>query len=365
MKNTFGNSVSLTLFGESHGTAIGAVLDGLTPGITVDEEFIKHQLSLRRPAKLISTARVEQDNFKIVSGVFNGKTTGTPLTIIIENQDTKSGDYAAMQEIARPSHADFTANEKYHGYQDYRGGGHFSGRITAPIVAAGAILKNALEEKGIYIATHIKSVKDISDRDFEVLESDIKALNSTYFAVLDKSKEEEMTELIKTARSNGDSVGGVLESIVVGMPTGVGEPWFDTLEGLLSYALFSIPAVKAVEFGGGFEMCEKFGSEANDELYSKDGKILTATNNSGGINGGISNGMPIVIRTGTKPTATIFKEQKSVNFVTKENTTLVPRGRHDPCIVPRARVVADSMIALTLCDILAQRYGTDWLGDRK
>lgn len=366
MKNSFGSSVSLTLFGESHGEQIGAVLDGIAPGIEINDEFIKKQLTLRRPSGKISTARSEQDNYKIVSGIMDGKTSGTPLTILIENTDTKSKDYSLLKEIARPSHADFTAEEKYHGYQDYRGGGHFSGRITAPIVAAGAILIDALKAKGIYIGTHIKSCKNIKDRDFGDIKKDIEYLNNAEFAVLDKEKEDEMKELILSAKSNGDSVGGVLETAVIGLPAGIGEPWFDTLEGILSHALFSIPAVKGVEFGAGFDICEKFGSDANDEFYSDNGKIYTKTNNSGGINGGISNGMPIIVRSAVKPTATIFKEQNTVNFKKHENTTLIPKGRHDPCIVQRARVVADSMTALALCDMLAMRFGTDWIkGDIK
>lgn len=365
MKNTFGTSLSLTLFGESHGEQIGAVMDGLAPGIEVDEEFIKKRLSLRRPSGNISTGRVEQDSFRIVSGLMNGKTTGTPLTIIIENTNTKSRDYEQMKEIARPSHADFTANEKYRGFQDYRGGGHFSGRITAPLVAAGAILIKALEKKGIYTATHIKSIKDINDRDFGDIKKDIDYLNNTEFAVLDQTKEAEMKKLITDAKANGDSVGGILETVIFGIPKGVGEPWFDTLEGVISHALFSIPAIKGVEFGSGFELCKKFGSEANDEFFSENGSIFTRTNHSGGINGGISNGMPVIVRCAVKPTATIFKEQKTVNFVTGENTTLIPQGRHDPCIVQRARVVADSMAALAICDMLTQRFGTDWLGDVK
>lgn len=367
MKNTIGNSVTLTLFGESHGTKIGAVLDGLAPGMNVDLEFINRQLSLRRPVSGISTNRVEQDKLEIVSGVINGKTTGTPLTILIENSDTRSGDYNLLKEIARPSHADFTANEKYHGFQDTRGGGHFSGRITAPIVAAGAILIKALAETEIKIGTHIKMCKDVYDRDFEDYGKDIDLLNNRVFAVLDDSVEEKMCDEIVKARQNGDSVGGILETVITGVPTGIGEPWFDALEGELAHAFFSIPAVKGVEFGAGFEMCGKYGSEVNDEFYAENGRILTKTNNSGGINGGISNGMPIIIKTAVKPTATIFKEQDTVNFVKKENTRLVPKGRHDPCIVNRARVVADSMAAIVIADMLALRFGTDYLtgGDRK
>lgn len=362
MKNTFGNALTVTLFGESHGEQIGIVIDGLAPGMEVDESFIKKQLSLRRPVGKISTGRVEQDNFKIVSGSINGKTTGTPLTILIENTNTKSGDYSRMAQVARPSHADFTANEKYLGFQDSRGGGHFSGRITAPITAAGAILIDALKKKGIYIATHIKSCKDICDRDFEDYKSDIEYLNNADFAVLDKIKEEQMKAVIAEAKENGDSVGGILETIVTGIPAGVGEPWFDTLESEISHAMFSIPAVKGIEFGAGFDITKLYGSEANDEFYSEGGEIKTYTNNSGGINGGISNGMPIIFRCAIKPTATIFKKQRTINFATGENTELIPKGRHDPCIVHRARVVADSMTAIVVADMLTMRFGTNYLG---
>lgn len=361
MKNTIGHSVTLTLFGESHGTKIGAVLDGLAPGIDVDLDFINKQLLLRRPVKGISTNRMEQDKLEIVSGAINGKTTGTPLTILIENADTRSGDYNILQEVARPSHADFTANEKYHGFQDTRGGGHFSGRITAPIVASGAILIDALAKKGIKIGTHIKMCKNVYDRDFEDYNKDIDFLNDRVFAVLDDKAEEKMRDEIVKAKQNGDSVGGILETVITGLPTGVGEPWFDTLEGELAHAFFSIPAVKGVEFGAGFAMCGKYGSEVNDELYAENAHIFTKTNNSGGINGGISNGMPIIIKTAVKPTATIFKAQDTVNFIKKENTKLIPKGRHDPCIVNRARVVADSMAAIVIADMLALRFGTDYL----
>lgn len=359
MKNTFGNSLTLTLFGESHGEAIGATLDGIAPGVLVDKDYICHQLDLRRPVSSISTDRCEKDEFKLISGVKNGYTTGAPLTIIIENGDTNSSSY--KRTIARPSHADYTANVKYHGFEDQNGGGHFSGRLTTPIVALGAIIKMALEKKGIYIGTHIKRIKDIEDRKIDDIVSDIKSLNDMYFAVLDSAKSEEMQKLIKSAKAEGDSVGGILETYVSGLECGVGEPWFDSLESVLSHGLFSIPAIKGVEFGDGFNIVNKFGSQANDEFETDGEKIYTTTNNSGGINGGISNGMPIVIRTAVKPTPTIFKEQKSVDFIKKENAVLKSSGRHDPCIVHRARVVQDSIVAFCIADMLSVRYGTDYL----
>ena len=361
MKNTFGNCVSVTLFGESHGAEIGAVIDGLAPGIPVDEAFIAGQLALRRPAGKISTARQEADSFRIVSGVFDGRTTGTPLAILIPNADTRSVDY--RRGAFRPGHADYTANVKYHGFEDYRGGGHFSGRITAALVAAGAVMIPALKNKGIQIGTHIARCAGIDDIPFSDLSADLPRLNARPFAVLDEAQGQKMQAAIEAAAADGDSVGGILESAVTGLPAGVGEPWFDTLEGLLSHALFSIPAVKGVEFGSGFALTGIRGSEANDPLRNGPEGIRTLTNHNGGINGGISNGMPLLFRCAVKPTPSIAKEQLSVNGVTGENEVLQIRGRHDPAIVHRARVVVDSVTAMVLCDLLALRFGTDWLGE--
>lgn len=361
MKNTFGISVGVTIVGESHGEYIGAVIDGLAPGIAVNEEYINHMLFLRRPDGKISTPRKEKDEFKIVSGVIDGKTTGTPVTILIPNENVKSGDYSQMKTIARPSHADYSAECKYHGFQDSRGGGHFSGRITAALVAAGAVCKYALEQKGIYIGTHVKKCAGIGDRDFGNLLSDIKELHQKTFAVLDEARREEMTNAIIEASSNGDSVGGVLETAICGMPEGVGEPWFDSVESLLSHMMFSIPAVKGIEFGAGFKIADMKGSEANDSMKVENNKIVTTTNNNGGINGGITNGMPIIFRTAVKPTPTIFKPQNTVDFKSMIETVLEPKGRHDPAIVHRARVVQDAASAIVICDALALRFGTDWL----
>lgn len=361
MKNTFGTSVAVTLFGESHGEYIGATIDGLAPGIEIHHEYISHMLTQRRPAGKISTPRKEKDEYKIVSGVINGKTTGTPITILIPNENVKSGDYAQMKTVARPSHADYTADCKYHGFQDSRGGGHFSGRITAALVAAGAICKCALEQKGIIIGTHVKKCAGIWDREFEDLSSDIQILNKSTFAVLDEARGEKMQEAILAAASEGDSVGGVLETAIIGMPVGVGEPWFDTVESMLSHMLFSIPAVKGVEFGAGFAIADMRGSKANDPLRTEHGAVVSTSNNNGGINGGITNGMPILFRTAIKPTPTIFKPQDTIDFRTMTDAVLEPKGRHDPAIVHRARIVQDAAAAIVLCDALALRYGTDWL----
>ncbi len=358
MKNTFGSSVSVTLFGESHGPKIGAVLDGLAPGIPVDRELIARQLELRRPAGAISTARREQDDFEIVSGVFEGRTTGTPLAILIPNADTRSGDYT--RGALRPGHADYTAHVKYHGYEDYRGGGHFSGRITAALVAAGAVAIGALRGKGIRIGTHVLRCAGIQDAPLTDPEQ-IGALNEKEFAVLDEAKGEEMREAILQAARDGDSVGGVLETVICGLPAGVGEPWFDTLESMLAHAMFAIPAVKGVEFGDGFALADRRGSEANDAFALESGRTVTLTNHNGGINGGITNGMPVCFRCAVKPTPSIALPQRSVDAEGTREETLTLAGRHDPAIVHRARVVVDSMAALVLCDALALRFGTDWL----
>ena len=363
MKNTFGDNITITLFGESHGSAIGAVIDGIAPGITVDEEKIAYKLLLRRPSGGISTQRVEADKFSIVSGVYNGKTTGTPIAIIIPNENTKSGDYKETENLARPAHADYTAYMKYHGFEDRRGGGHFSGRITAAIVAAGAILTEALENKGIYIGTHMKKCAGISDRAFENLEEDVKKLKNMRFPVLSEEAAEKMQAEIMKAREEKDSVGGILESVVTGLPAGLGEPWFDSIESKISHAMFSIGGVKGIEFGKGFELSDMKGSVANDAFRMKDGKVVTETNNSGGINGGITNGMPLMFSLAIKPTPSIFKKQNTVDFVKGENAEIELKGRHDPCIVHRAKSVADALTAIVLADVLTGRYGTDYLAD--
>ena len=360
MKNTFGTSVTVTLFGESHGPEIGAVIDGLAPGLTVDEAFIAAQLTLRRPAGKISTARQETDLFRIVSGVFEGRTTGTPLAVLIPNADTRSNDY--LRGPARPGHADLTAYAKYHGFEDYRGGGHFSGRLTAALVAAGAVVIPALKAKGILIGTHIARCAGISDAPFgDDLAADLNRLNTLPLAVLDKDSGAKMQAVIEDTAARGDSVGGVLETAVAGLPAGIGEPWFDTVEGILSHALFSIPAVKGVSFGDGFALADMTGSTANDPIRMRDGKPVTETNRNGGVNGGITNGMPLVFCCAVKPTPSVASEQRTVDLLTGEETTLRISGRHDPAIIHRARVVVDSVTALVLCDLLALRYGTDWL----
>lgn len=368
MKNTLGENFSVTIFGESHGPYIGVVLDGIAPGIDVNKDFINHQLDLRRPSGKISTKRVETDEFILASGVFNDKTTGTPLTILIPNSVQHSKDYEKTATLARPGHADYTANVKYHGFQDFRGGGHFSGRITAALVAAGGIIIPELEKKGIKIGTHIKSLGGIKDRNFEDYQKDIDFLGGTNFPVLDADKSEQMKTLAEKIAAEGDSVGGVLESVILGMPAGVGEPWFGTLESELSYALFSIPAIKGVQFGDGFDMVDSFGSEFNDSLQiiqdNGKSKVITKTNHNGGINGGISNGMPILFRCAVKPTPSIYKTQDTIDMSKNENAKLNIQGRHDPAIIHRARIVVDSVASFVIYDALAGRFGTDFFGEK-
>ena len=335
MKNTFGNSLSVCIFGESHGKAIGIVMDGLAPGIDVDEKTIAAFLEKRRPKSELDTARREPDDFEILSGVFGGKSTGTPVAIMIPNTDTKSSDYEYGK--ARPSHADYSAFMKYHGFEDYRGGGHFSGRITAGLVAAGGILIPALEKLGITIETAVEECGGVKG-------------------------EKEIEEAILKAKAEGDSLGGITKTVISGLPAGLGEPWFDSAESEISHMMFSIGAVKGIEFGNGFEMAAMRGSEANDALeIAEDGIVKTLSNNNGGINGGITNGMPVVFRCAVKPTPSIAKEQQSIDFVKNENINLSIKGRHDPAIVRRICPVIDSASAIVVADMLCQRFGTDVL----
>lgn len=359
MKNTFGNNITITLFGESHGPSIGVIMDGVPSGVKIDYELMKRMMNQRKAQGTISTGRQEDDIPEILSGVKNGYTEGTPIALVIQNKNVHSSDYNALENIARPSHADYAGHMKYCGYEDASGGGHFSGRLTAPIVAAGAICMSMLNQKGIYIGTHIQKMVQIEDRKFdeENLYEDIQTCNTKLFSVLDDSKGEEMIELINQARKNQDSVGGILDTAIIGMDAGIGEPEFDSVESVLSHALFSIPACKGVMFGSGFALANMYGSQANDSFCMKDGIVTTKTNHNGGINGGITNGMPIRFQTVFKPTPSISQLQKTVNFKTKEDVEIEIQGRHDPAIIHRARVVVDAMSAITLVDLLISRFG--------
>ncbi len=359
MKNTFGNNISLTLFGESHGETMGAVLDGIPSGIRVDERFIEKQLSKRRPIDKISTERVENDSFHILSGVKDGITCGTPICITVDNKDIKAQDYDELYLKPRPSHSDYAVFAKHGESGLLSGGGHLSGRLTAPIVAAGAIAISVLKDMGIKIGSHIKKIGDIEDRNFEDFNADIDKLNDCDFAVLTKEKADLMVEKIKQVKSEGNSIGGIIETAVTGLSAGIGEPWFDTIEGMLSHALFSIPAVKGIEFGSGFLFADMKGNEANDVLYFNGENVDFKTNHSGGILGGISSGAPIIFRVAIKPTPTISLPQATVDLKTNSNVTIKASGRHDPCIAVRAGVIINSITALTLLDMLTLKYGAE------
>ena len=358
MGNTLGNNLKVSIFGQSHGQAIGCVIDGLCAGIKIDEEFINECLEKRRPAGKEETKRVEKDNYKIVSGVFNGFTTGSSICVIIENNNIISKDYEATKDLARPSHTDYVAYEKYHGFNDYRGGGSFSGRLTAPLVVAGSIALKALERLNIKIASHIKQIGDVYDVNFKDFEKEVDLVNNKAFPVID-DVEEYMKEEINKAAMDNDSVGGIIETAIINLPVGIGEPTFDSLESKISHAMFSIGAVKGIEFGLGFELANLRGSLANDAFSIKDGKVVTLTNNNGGINGGISNGMPVTFNVVVKPTPSIAKTQQTINMKTLKEEKINVSGRHDPCIVRRANIVVRCMTALVIADLMIERYGKE------
>lgn len=365
MKNVLGHSITITLFGESHGEAIGCVIDGMPSGLEISLPYIEAQLSLRKAKDALSTSRKEADQIEILSGVKEGFSEGTPIALLIRNQNVHKKDYEDLEGIARPGHADYTAQIRYDGYQDASGGGHFSGRLTAPLVAAGAVFRYALEKKGIYIGSHISNLHGINDMAFdaETLDAQLHQLNTKEFPVLDDFVAEAMKREILQAKENQDSVGGILETLVTHMPVGIGEPMFSSVESRLSEALFSIPAVKGVSFGSGFGFAEMLGSEANDACHIDNDVVYTKTNHNGGINGGITNGMPIVFQTVIKPTPSISQPQETIDFLKKENTTITITGRHDPAIIHRARVVVDCLTAFILADMLNEAYGRNWLRD--
>ena len=352
MKNTFGQAVALTIFGESHGPAVGAVLDGLAPGLPVDEDYIRRQLARRRPSTALDTARQEQDCYQILSGVYQGRTTGSPLTIVIPNENTRSEDYT--YGLARPSHADYAAYCKYHGYEDWRGGGHFSGRLTAPLVFAGGLIIQLLAQRGIRIGARVKSIGNAYDKYIdpaEVSEEILDEIAASDFPSYGDPRA--MQKEISDAQTALDSVGGQVECFILGLGAGIGEPMFDGLESRISSAVFAIPAVKGIEFGEGFALTGIRASEANDEFYiADDGTVKTRTNSNGGILGGISTGMPIVFSTAFKPTPSIALKQRTVDLETMTDTDIEIRGRHDPCIAVRAAVCVESAAAIALADLI-------------
>ncbi len=359
MGSTWGNNIKLSIFGESHGRAIGVVIDGLPAGIKLDLDYIDSEMKRRAPGRnKMSTPRKEGDKYEILSGYFNDRTTGTPLSSIIYNTNQRSRDYDAMKSIMRPSHADYTGHVRYSGFNDYRGGGHFSGRITAPLVFAGAIAKQILLNEGIVIGSHIKSIGNIEEDSFNMVDIDtslLERLTKMELPVLNDTEGDQMKECILKAREDNDSVGGVVETAAINLPEGLGNPFFDTVESKLGHMLFSVPAVKGVEFGSGFDMASMKGSEANDELYICGDKVKTYSNNNGGVLGGITNGMPIIFRTAIKPTASIGKSQRTIDIATGGATEIEVDGRHDPCIVPRVVPVIEAVAAITLLDFMLER----------
>lgn len=355
--NSWGSNIRVSIFGESHGEGIGVVIDGLPGGIKLDMGKINREMERRAPGRSsISTSRSEADSVEILSGFVNGMTTGTPIAGVIRNTNTISKHYE--KDLIRPGHADYTGFTKYGANHDYRGGGHFSGRITAPLVFAGAIAKQVLEAEGVYVGAHILKIKDVSDKGFDyakVTAEEIKKLTQKSFPVFDEVQGDLMKKVIADAKMNKNSVGGMVECAVVGMPPGKGSPFFGSVESRLSSMMYSIPAVKGVAFGVGGAFADMFGSEANDEFYCEDGVIKTYTNNNGGINGGITNGMPVIFKTVIKPTASIALKQRTVDISKMENTEIEIHGRHDPCIVHRGAIVVENAAALVMLDVLYDR----------
>lgn len=350
MSNSIGKMFTVTSFGESHGSLVGVIVDGCPPGLPITEEEIQKEVDRRKPGgSIASTSRAEEDKVEILSGIYNGKTTGAPLCLVIWNKDTDSGQYEKTRALLRPGHADYTAWVKYGGLNDYRGGGRFSGRITAGFVMAGAVARKLLGTTGVEIMAHTVEIGGVKAPPLSP-EAIRDGIDKNELKCADPEAANRMAEAIEQARSEGDSLGGIIEGIALNVPVGLGEPVFDTLEGDLSRALFAIPAVKGVEFGAGFSAAGKRGSENNDPFRIEGGKIITLTNNAGGILGGISNGMPVTLRVAVKPTPSISRTQQTVDIDKMENANLEIKGRHDACIVPRAVPVVEAMMAITLCD---------------
>lgn len=358
MSGNWGRNVKLTIFGESHGEGVGIILDGIKPGINIDFEFIKTQMKRRAPGRdKLSTSRNEADEVEFISGIVNGITTGTPITCLIRNKDLKSADYSELKTVFRPSHADHTGWVKYRGFNDHRGSGHFSGRVTAGLVCAGSIAIQILQESKILITSHIIGIGAIKGESLlnkNIKREDLEKLNKMDFPVLDEDLSNKMQEEILNAKSEEDSVGGLVETVVIGLSPGIGDPFFQSVESVLSSLLFSIPAIKGIEFGRGFEISELRGSEANDEMFFSGEEILCRSNNNGGIIGGITNGMPLVFRTAIKPTSSIGKKQNTVDVENGKNKELEIKGRHDPCIARRIVPVIEAVTALGLLEMIME-----------
>lgn len=353
MSSTWNKNISFSVFGESHGPAIGVCMDNVPPGETLDMDKLMQFMARRAPKKdKTSTQRREKDMPQIMSGFFNGKTTGTPLCALIQNTDQHSQDYSNLSKLARPGHADYTGALRYRGFNDQRGGGHFSGRLTAPLCFAGAVAAQILEKRGIYVGAHIAEIHKIKDDPLDPIRTsrdDIISLREKEFPTVSDSKGKKMIADIDKARMSQDSVGGIVECVAINVPAGIGSPIFDGLENSIAQLIFGIPAVKGLEFGAGFNASKMLGSENNDEFYvDENGHVVTRTNFHGGILGGISSGMPITLRVAFKPTPSISQPQQTVDYSAMKNETLVIKGRHDPCVVPRAVPCVEAAVNIAL-----------------
>lgn len=356
MSSVIGDKIKLSIFGESHGEAIGCVIDGLPAGIKIDMNAVYKDMQRRAPGKdKTATPRLEKDISHILSGMLDNVTTGAPLAMVIENTNTKSGDYSNLMTVPRPGHSDYPAYVKYGGNNDIRGGGHFSGRLTAPLVFAGSVAKQILSQMGVTIGAHIKQIGSVCDAVSDLNKTDkslLDTLSSSTFSLIDETKEQAMRDEIEKARLSLDSLGGIIECFAVGLPVGLGGNMFDTVEGKLASILFGVPAVKGVEFGIGFGFADKRASEVNDQYEIKNGRVATLSNNNGGVLGGMTDGAPLSVSVAIKPTPSIAKKQKSVNLLTMENAELEIHGRHDPCIVVRAVPVIECAVAFGLLDLM-------------
>ncbi len=350
MSSTYGEMIRLSIFGQSHGAAIGMTLDGVPAGLSVDLDKLQEFLNRRAPGQNDwSTPRREEDRPEFLAGIVDGYTCGAPIAAMIRNTNTRSGDYRNLMDVPRPGHADYTAQMKYRGFQDVSGGGHFSGRLAAPLCIAGGLCKQWLENEGVRIGAHIEWLHGLNDTFFDRLNPQIDEIRSD-FPVLSEYKGQRMKEIIAQARSEGDSVGGIIECAVTGLPAGLGEPMFGGMESRIAQIVYGVPAVKAVQFGIGSSVANIPGSENNDAYYIQDGTVKTRTNNCGGILGGITNGMPLIFSAAIKPTPSISKPQQSVSLEGMYDKPLQIKGRHDPCIVPRAVPVIEAAAAIAIFD---------------
>ncbi len=360
MSSTWGQHLKLSIFGQSHGEAIGVALDGFPAGMEIDMDRLLAELARRAPGQsALTTARKEADAPEFLSGVLNGRTTGQPICIVIRNTNQRSRDYGDGVDLVRPGHADYTGYVRYFGFEDWRGGGSFSGRLTAPLVAAGALCSQWLETQGVRIACHIQRLGDVQDASFMDTDpnADYSYMKQMHLPVLTEGLDEQMNAAAMAARNDCDSIGGVIECMATGLPAGLGAPFFDSVESAISQLMFSVPAVKGVEFGEGFGFAAMRGSRANDAFRMAEGKVVTETNHAGGVNGGITNGMPVIFRCAIRPTPSIAQKQQTVSLKTGENAELEIHGRHDPCILPRAVPVIEAMTAIAILELWKERQG--------